>query len=128
MAGVLVTIVDACLRAGRGGSPTAVLEDAELTDEERRAIPVARGTSHAVFVSSDGGTGMALRFFTAAGELPACGHGTVAALAYLAERAGFPDGDAERTVAIRTATRAFTGRVTRMDGQFNATFEPGDVE
>jgi predicted PhzF superfamily epimerase YddE/YHI9 len=35
----------------------------------------------------DGRPVVSQRFFTAAGELPACGHGTVAALAVLAQRA-----------------------------------------
>jgi len=32
--GLAVTIVNACLREGRGGSPTAVLDDTALTDDE----------------------------------------------------------------------------------------------
>src|SRR5205085_1589088 len=87
-----VTIIDACLRDGRGGSPTAVLWDRSLSDAERRRVPQLTGASHAVFVSGgDGGVAPAevsLRFFTATGELPACGHGTVAALAFLAEQSG----------------------------------------
>jgi predicted PhzF superfamily epimerase YddE/YHI9 len=90
--GLPVTIVRACLRDGQGGSPTAVLDEAPLSDDERRRVPVQMGTSHAVFVSVHdsrrGGPVVSLRFFTAEGELPACGHGTVAALAFLAERAG----------------------------------------
>lgn len=86
-------IVDACRRHGIGGSPTAVLEDGDFTDAERRAIPLAVGTSHAVFIRADGdgGTGLpafSLRFFTSEGELPACGHGTVAAMALVASRDG----------------------------------------
>ncbi|MER5639519.1 PhzF family phenazine biosynthesis protein [Kitasatospora sp. NPDC002227] len=72
----------ACLREGHGGSPTAVLpDDPALSEADRRRVPALAGASHAVFVSP--GTGR-LRFFTAAGELPACGHGTIAALAWLA--------------------------------------------
>nr|WP_275405845.1 MULTISPECIES: PhzF family phenazine biosynthesis protein [unclassified Streptomyces] len=96
--------VHACLREGGGGSPTAVVDEASsspsghlLTDDERRAVPALAGTSHAAFLSQDGeraaGSGddrpvVTVRFFTAEGELPACGHGTVAALAFLAQRAG----------------------------------------
>jgi trans-2,3-dihydro-3-hydroxyanthranilate isomerase len=90
--GLPVAIVRACLREGRGGSPTAVMDEASLSDEERRRVPVQMGTSHAVFISVDtsqpDGPSVSLRFFTAEGELPACGHGTVAALAFLAARAG----------------------------------------
>ncbi|MET8509032.1 PhzF family phenazine biosynthesis protein, partial [Streptomyces sp. NPDC004787] len=93
-----VTVVRACLRdrdeggGGGGGSPTAVVwEDAgaavEVGEDARRRVPEAYGTSHAVFVRRAGDT-VGLRFFTSAGELPACGHGTVAALAVLAARGG----------------------------------------
>ncbi|MGW2254299.1 PhzF family phenazine biosynthesis protein [Kitasatospora sp. NPDC001660] len=115
-------VIDACRRRGRGGSPTAVLDDGPFTDDERRRIPGESGTSHAVFVRS-AGTGHALRFFTARGELPACGHGTVAALALLAERAG---GDEFRTV-LHTASRTFEGRATRRGATLTASFDPGPV-
>lgn len=126
--GLPVTIVNACLREGRGGSPTAVLDETGLSDDERCAVPVLMGTSHAVFVSvEDGGRDgpdVSLRFFTATGELPACGHGTVAALAFLAERGG---GRGCRAT-IRTSGRVFTGRVARVNGQFKAAFDPGFVD
>ena len=89
---MLVTIVNACLRDGRGGSPTAVLEEAALTELERRQVPKLTRTSHAVFVSARDGDAhrslASLRFFTTTGELPGCGHATVAALAFLAQNAG----------------------------------------
>lgn len=129
-----VTIVNACLRDGRGGSPTAVIdEDAALTDAERRQVPVRHGTSHAVFVTrsdptrTTGGTSdtsaVELRFFTATGELPACGHGTVAALAYLtAHHRG-----TEQTVTLRTGGRTVTGHGRRDGDRFHAVFDPGPV-
>ncbi|SHL70086.1 PhzF family phenazine biosynthesis protein [Actinacidiphila paucisporea] len=128
----LVTMVHACRRDGRGGSPTAVLAESGLSDEERAAVARRSGASHAVFVaegaegSVDGG-GAALRFFTAEGELPACGHGTVAALAYLAERAG---GGARRPyeVALRVGGRSFGGRAVRDGGAYLAEFRTGRVE
>ncbi|HEX7744391.1 MAG TPA: PhzF family phenazine biosynthesis isomerase [Micromonosporaceae bacterium] len=123
--------MNACLRNGRGGSPTAVLDEAALSDSERRRVPVLMGTSHAVFVSVDAVGEAArerplvsLRFFTAAGELPACGHGTVAALAALAERAG-----ADRYQAtVRTPGRVFAGWSERKTAQRTAAFDPGPVE
>ncbi|MCP2324718.1 putative PhzF superfamily epimerase YddE/YHI9 [Hamadaea flava] len=108
-----MTIVDACLRDGRGGSPTTVLAEAGLADAERRAIAIHNGTSHAVFVDVRQ-TDVALRFFTSAGELPACGHGTVAALAYLADRFG------ERDFQLRTRDRSFVGRATDHGYWFDA--------
>lgn len=137
-----VTVVRACLRDGTGGSPTAVLDEAPLSDDERRRVPVAAGTSHAVFVSvSEGGDArdapgvryaapagpeVSLRFFTAEGELPACGHGTVAALAYLAARAG-AGGSAGYRAAVRAAGRVFAGRCVRRGGRLMADFDPGPV-
>ena len=125
--GLPVTLVSACLREGRGGSPTAVLDDAPLADDERRRLPDLMGTSHAVFVtvndSGSAGLDASLRFFTSAGELPACGHGTVAALAFLAERGG----DQEHEITLRAAGRVFTGRVVRGNAGFEALFDPGPV-
>lgn len=122
-----VTVVRACLRGGAGGSPTAVVleDDAEGPppgDDERRRIPLARGTSHAVYVRH-AGDATELRFFTAAGELPACGHGTVAALALLAARHG---GGSYRAV-LRAGGRVFTGRAERAGELFTAAFDPGPV-
>jgi PhzF family phenazine biosynthesis protein len=62
-----------------------------------------------------------LRFFTAAGELPACGHGTVAALAFLAMHAD----DREHRAELRTASRSFSA-IRRQDG-IRASFDAGVV-
>ncbi|MEU4391741.1 PhzF family phenazine biosynthesis isomerase [Kribbella sp. NPDC023855] len=126
--GLPVTIVRACLRDGQGGSPTAVLDEAPLSDDERRRVPAAIGTSHAVFVSVHdsrrGGPVVSLRFFTAEGELPGCGHGTVAALAFLAERAG----GQEYRATIHAGGRVFTGWSARENTHFNTAFDPGPVD
>lgn len=121
-AGLPVTVVDACLREGRGGSPTAVVGEAVLSDAARRAVPVLAGTSHAVFVAEDG-PAVRLRFFTSGGELPACGHGTVAALAVLAERAG----PAESRPSLHTADRVFATSSVRRGPLVEAEFDPGEV-
>lgn len=115
-------IVHACMRDGRGGSPTAVAPDGPFADDERRAMPAAWGTSHVVFFAVRDGR-VALRFFTAEGELPACGHGTVAALAVLADRAGTP----EYRTTLHAGGRSFTGRAVRRSGVFEASFDPGPV-
>ncbi|MEV6208824.1 PhzF family phenazine biosynthesis isomerase [Kitasatospora sp. NPDC051914] len=126
--GLPVAIVQACLREGRGGSPTAVVVGTAPPDEECRAVPARTGTSHAVFVSvEDGGPDgpdVSLRFFTAAGELPACGHGTLAALALLAEHAG----GGEYRATVRTAAGVFAGRAVRAGGALTASFDIGAVE
>jgi len=119
-----VTIVAACLRDGAGGSPTAVLAEAPLSEAERCRIPGETGTSHAVFVdTAEPGAPVALRFFTSAGELPACGHGTVAALAYLAELSP----EAEFRAVLRAGGRAFAGRAVREGAGYAAVFDPGPV-
>jgi PhzF family phenazine biosynthesis protein len=117
------TIVRACLRDGHGGSPTAVLPEAPMSDDERRAVAVRSGTSHAVFVALHGEVA-SLRFFTSAGELAACGHGTIAALAYLAGRAGASDCQ----VTLRTRKRTFSGWSAREKTRFTASFDPGPID
>jgi trans-2,3-dihydro-3-hydroxyanthranilate isomerase len=116
----LVTIVDACLRGGAGGSPTAVLaDDSGLDDRARCRMARVTGTSHTVFVKTGDHGPVAVRFFTAAGELPACGHGTVAALAFLARD------DRELRAELRTAARSFTGNVGRDHNGIGASFDAG---
>lgn len=110
-------MVDACLRDGRGGSPTVVLEDTPTTDAARRAVPQRHGASHAAFVTVRHDRAD-VRFFTSTGELPACGHGTVAALVWLAHRLG-RDGE----FALRISGRTFRGWV---EGE-RAWFEQGAV-
>jgi len=122
-----LAIVNACLRDGRGGSPTAVLWETGLTDAERRQVPRLAGTSHAVFVSAQDDRGdeprASLRFFTSTGELPACGHGTVAALAFLAEDAE----SEEYGVTLSAGGRSFAGEARRTAEHTLATFDPGEV-
>lgn len=105
-----------------------MLDEALLSDAERSAVPVAAGTSHAVFISSEehrsGRPAASLRFFTAAGELPACGHGTVAALAVLAARARTP----EYEVVLRSGGRTFLGHATGGGDRYEAVFDPGPVQ
>ncbi|MDX8033081.1 PhzF family phenazine biosynthesis protein [Lentzea sp. BCCO 10_0856] len=110
-------IVNACLRDGRGGSPTAVVRDGDFTDAERQTVPGRCGTSHAVFV----GPGNALRFFTSEGELPGCGHGTVAALAVLAAGGG-------EEFTLRAGGRTFRGTARRVPGGVEGVFDPGPVQ
>ncbi|WP_369383013.1 PhzF family phenazine biosynthesis protein [Streptomyces sp. cg36] len=122
-----VAVALACQRDGAGGSPTAVLDDGPFTDEERCRFPAEWGTSHAVFLCpagvERGRPSYTLRFFTAQGELPACGHGTVAALAILAER----EGDDDYRAVLHTAHRSFDGRANRNGVGLMASFDPGPV-
>lgn len=125
-------IVHACLRDGLGGSPTAVvLDEDRLSDEDRRRVPVEHGTSHAVFlrVGRDGAAHepspcVRMRFFTSEGELPACGHGAVAALAFLAARA---EDEGSYRATFQTAVRVFDGWAVRDGAGVAASFDPGPV-
>ncbi|MEV4333357.1 PhzF family phenazine biosynthesis isomerase [Streptomyces sp. NPDC049597] len=116
------------MRDGRGGSPTAVMDEAPMSDHERRRVPTVMGTSHAVFVSMHvnrpGRPAASLRFFTAEGELPACGHGTIAALAYLAQRAG----RVPYRPTLHAAGGIFTGWAIREKKYIHASFDPGPVD
>jgi trans-2,3-dihydro-3-hydroxyanthranilate isomerase len=122
-----VVVIDACQRQGRGGSPTAVLDEASFTDEERCRIPGKLGTSHAVFIRATGvergRPSYSLRFFTAEGELPACGHGTVAALALLAIR----EGGSDHHAVLCTTSRSFEGWAIRNRDSVTASFDPGPM-
>jgi len=51
------------------------------------------------------------------------GHGTVAALAVLAERSGLP----EYRTTLHAGGRAFPGRAVRRPTGFEASFDPGPV-
>jgi trans-2,3-dihydro-3-hydroxyanthranilate isomerase len=115
-----LTVVAACTRDGRGGSPTAVvLDDGTLSDGRRRAMAGTAGTSHTAFVGA--GT---VRFFTAAGELKNCGHGTIAALAVLLHRSGASRHEGRQS----TGGRAFATTAVRRPGGIEAAFDQGRIE
>jgi trans-2,3-dihydro-3-hydroxyanthranilate isomerase len=104
---VQVTMVDACLRDAVGGSPTAVVEDRDGAGHlGLTRIPPLTGASHvAVLRPAAAGGSLGLRFFTIDGELPACGHGTMAAIAVLSSESvgGFHG-------RLRTGGRDFDAR------------------
>ncbi|MBG0564427.1 PhzF family phenazine biosynthesis protein [Actinoplanes aureus] len=115
------TIVAACTRDGAGGSPTAVVVDpGTQSDDERRAIVRAAGTSHAAFVDTGPGDVPTVRFFTTAGELRNCGHGTIAAQAVLLERGGAGD-------RLRTGGRTFATTAVRRPEGIEVWFDQGVI-
>jgi PhzF family phenazine biosynthesis protein len=118
-------IVRACTRHGEGGSPTAVLlDDAALTDDDRRAIVQRAGTSHAAFIAVDPDGVPAVRFFTTRGELSNCGHGTIAAQALLLQQRGL----AEHRGQQRTGGRTFDTTGVRRDDGVEVWFDQGPIE
>ncbi|MFL6072672.1 MAG: PhzF family phenazine biosynthesis protein [Mycobacteriales bacterium] len=128
-----VVLVDACLRDGAGGSPTAVLTSGDgLGDAAMARIPPLAGTSHVAVIGPPvaDGAGRTVRFFTSEGELPSCGHGTVAAIAVLAAAGGGYDG------RLRAGGRDFAASATRdpatgdvvAGGVVAAWFDQGLVE
>lgn len=118
------TIVNACTRDGRGGSPTAiVVDDATLTDRDRQAVPGAARTSHAAFLTTGGSDVPTVRFFTAEGELKNCGHGTIAAQAFLLN-----GGDASHHAGHqRTGDRTFATTATRRREGVEVWFDQGII-
>lgn len=62
--------------------------------------------------------------FTAEGELPACGHGTVAALVLLAIR----EGGSDHHAVLCTTSRNFEGWAIRNRDSVTASFDPGPDE
>jgi len=74
--------VDAFVKNNSGGSPTGVVLNATgLTDGQMQFITDQLGVSHTAFVFEPAtpGENVAVRFFTAGGEIVNCGHGTIAA-------------------------------------------------
>jgi trans-2,3-dihydro-3-hydroxyanthranilate isomerase len=114
MAGPPMAVVNACTRDGQGGSPTAVvIDDATLTDDDRHATAHRAGTSHTAFIDTSTADTPTVRFFTSAGELTNCGHGTIAAQAVLLHRSGATEHHGRQ----RTAGRTFaTTAIRRRDG------------
>jgi PhzF family phenazine biosynthesis protein len=124
MAGAQVTVVDACIRDGRGGSPTTVvIDDATLIDDERRAIARAAGTSHTVFVDARTANTPAVRFFTTEGELENCGHGIIAAQAVLLHRSGATQHHGHQ----RSGNRTFATTATRRRDGIEVWFDQGII-
>ena len=96
-----------------------LLDDRSLGDRARCRVASAIGTSHAVFVTVGGHERVGVRFFTATGELPACGHGTVAALAFMATRV---DEGVFRT-ELRTVAQSFMGQARPHPDGIDVSFD-----
>ncbi|MEU1250099.1 PhzF family phenazine biosynthesis protein [Micromonospora arida] len=114
MVGPPVAVVNACTRYGGGGSPTTVvIDDAMLIDDERHAIARRADTSHTAFIDTSTADAPRVRFFTSAGELTNCGHGTIAAQAVLLDRSGANEHHGRQCSGGRTFA---TTAIRRQDG------------
>ncbi|GIE82279.1 hypothetical protein Aph02nite_82290 [Actinoplanes philippinensis] len=112
----MITVVDACVRDGAGGSPTLVADD---EDGDRCAIVRSSGASHGAFLDLP-----VVRFFTGTAELRNCGHGTLAAHAVLLSRSGRP----RQRLTQHTGGRAYEVTAARRPGGGIAVwFDQGPV-
>ena len=94
MTTIQALLVDAFASEPMTGNPAGVVPDASgLTDGQLQAIANELGASETAFVLPSEEADRKLRFFTPEQEIPLCGHATVAAHAYLFERAIVDDGE-----------------------------------
>lgn len=77
---ITIEILHAFAATSEGGNPAAVVADATgLTEMEMQEIARKMGMSETVFVLPSLHADFRLRFFTPIGEVPLCGHATIAA-------------------------------------------------
>ena len=77
-----------------GGNQAGVaLPEGELPDETMRQIAAEMKHSETAFVRMEADGGVALRYFTPAGEVELCGHATVASFALLRQLGRIGDGE-----------------------------------
>lgn len=89
---VTVHIVDAFIKDNSGGSPTGVVMEASgLREAQMQHIANAVPASHTAFIfeSAHKVENVQVRFFTSAGEIMNCGHGTIAAHFLRAKEFGY---------------------------------------
>lgn len=86
-------LVDAFTDEPMAGNPAGVLPDAsDLSEDQMQAIAAELGASETTFVIPSEDADRRLRYFTPEREVDLCGHATIAAHAYLFERAVIDDG------------------------------------
>jgi PhzF family phenazine biosynthesis protein len=82
---IKVYTLNAFVKEGRGGNPAGVVLSADLIrDAEMQHIAKKVGFSETAFILKSHKADYRLRYFTPAGEVPLCGHATVAAFGMLA--------------------------------------------
>ena len=82
-----VEIINGFVKNGTGGNPAGVVLDADrLSEPEMLSIAANIGLSETAFISSSKTAGFKFDFFTPVRRIAHCGHATIAAFSYLAER------------------------------------------
>ena len=122
-------LVDAFADEPMTGNPAGVVPDAsDLADDQLQAIAGELGASETAFVVPSDEADRRLRYFTPETEVDLCGHATVAAFAYLFERALVDDG----THSVETEAGVFDVEVTAEGTvwmeQANAELRRADIE
>ncbi|MFB6074642.1 MAG: PhzF family phenazine biosynthesis protein [Haloarculaceae archaeon] len=117
-------LVDAFTEEPMAGNPAGVLPDAAgLSDDQMGAIAAELGASETAFALPSGEADRRLRFFTPEREVSLCGHATVAAHAYLFERARIEVG----THTVETDAGVLEIE-TEIDGTVWMTQSPAEIE
>lgn len=115
-------LVDAFASEPMAGNPAGVVPDADgLSDDQMQAIATELGASETAFVLPAADADRRLRFFTPEQEVDLCGHATIAAHAYLFERAIIDQG--QHTMAT---TAGVFDVETKIDGM--VWMEQGEAE
>ncbi|MFI6240215.1 PhzF family phenazine biosynthesis protein [Micromonospora sp. NPDC050795] len=81
------------------------------------------GTSHTAFVDTTTADAPGVRFFTSTGELPNCGHGTIAAQAVLLDRSGAMEHHGRQ----RSGGRTFATTAIRRHNGIEVWFDQGVI-
>ena len=90
---IKVYTLNAFVKERKGGNPAGVVVSADfITDSEMQAIAKKVGFSETAFVLKTDKADFSLRYFTPAGEVPLCGHATVAAFGLLLKKGSIEAG------------------------------------
>jgi PhzF family phenazine biosynthesis protein len=90
---IKVYTLNAFVKERKGGNPAGVVLSADfITDSEMHAIAKKVGFSETAFVLKTDKADLRLRYFTPIGEVPLCGHATVAAFGLLLKKGSIEAG------------------------------------
>ena len=90
---IKVYTLNAFVKERKGGNPAGVVLSADfITDSEMQAIAKKVGFSETAFVLKTDKADLRLRYFTPAGEVPLCGHATIAAFGLLLKKGSIEAG------------------------------------